>query len=42
MRWSVILAVVAAAVFTATVAIPKPDLTGVNAPGQIATIELDD
>ncbi|WP_276310022.1 hypothetical protein [Phenylobacterium kunshanense] len=42
MRWSVILAVAAAAVATATVAIPKPDHSGVNTPGQIATLEVGD
>jgi hypothetical protein len=42
MRWSVILAVAAAAVFTATVAIPKSEASGVNAPGQIATLDVDD
>ena len=42
MRWSVILAIAAAAAFTATVAIPKPDDRGANAPGQIATLDIDD
>jgi hypothetical protein len=42
MRWSVILAIAAAAVFTATVAIPKPDDSGANVPGQIATLEVGD
>jgi hypothetical protein len=40
MRWSVILAVTAAAIATVAVAVPKPDHSGVNAPGQIATLEV--
>ncbi len=40
MRWSVIFAVTVAVIATVAVAVPKPQHSGVNAPGQIATLEV--
>ena len=41
MRLKIVLAVAAAAAATAALAVPKPDVAGVERPGQIATLDLD-
>jgi hypothetical protein len=42
MRLKIVLAVAAAAAVTAGFAIPKPDVAGVERPGQIATVDIGD
>jgi len=42
MRLKIVLAVAAAAAVTAGFALPKPDLSGAERPGQIATLEIGD
>ncbi|WP_293480609.1 hypothetical protein [Phenylobacterium sp.] len=40
MRLKIVIAVAAAAAVTAGFAMPRPDIGGVERPGQIATLEI--